>query len=81
MPKQDIKLTTDAGAPVIDKRNIKTAGPGEPLWREDVGLMEILARFDREVIPERRRHALWSIWQRYSHCSAERRQQIIKLNT
>lgn len=81
MKKKDKKLTTVAGAPVVDNQNIKTAGPRGPLLMEDVWLMEILARFDREVIPERRRHALWSIWQRYSHGSAELRQQIIKLNT
>ncbi|MDD3548167.1 MAG: catalase [Candidatus Cloacimonetes bacterium] len=54
---KDKKLTTVAGAPVVDNQNIKTAGPRGPLLMEDVWLMEKLAHFDREVIPERRMHA------------------------
>jgi catalase len=51
------KLTTAFGAPVPDNQNIKTAGPRGPALLENVWLMEKLAHFDREVIPERRMHA------------------------
>ncbi|KAA0890996.1 catalase [Pusillimonas sp. ANT_WB101] len=51
------KLTTAAGAPVVDNQNTMTAGPRGPVLMQDVWLMEKLAHFDREVIPERRMHA------------------------
>ena len=51
------KLTTVSGAPVPDNQNIQTAGERGPLLMQDVWLMEKLAHFDREVIPERRMHA------------------------
>ncbi|MFT0532972.1 catalase [Castellaniella hirudinis] len=51
------KLTTAAGAPVVDNQNIMTAGPRGPALLQDVWLLEKLAHFDREVIPERRMHA------------------------
>lgn len=51
------KLTTAAGAPVIDNNNSQTAGPRGPVLLQDVWLLEKLAHFDREVIPERRMHA------------------------
>lgn len=50
-------LTTAAGAPVVDNVNILTAGPRGPALLQDVWLIEKLAHFDREVIPERRMHA------------------------
>ena len=50
-------LTTAAGAPVVDNLNIMTAGPRGPALLQDVWLLEKLAHFDREVIPERRMHA------------------------
>lgn len=50
-------LTTAAGIPVPDNENSKTAGPRGPLLAEDFWLMEKLAQFNREVIPERRMHA------------------------
>ncbi|KWN76897.1 catalase [Burkholderia ubonensis] len=53
----DQKLTTAHGAPVIDNFNIQTAGPRGPALLQDVWLIEKLAHFDREVIPERRMHA------------------------
>ncbi|MBK8184574.1 MAG: catalase [Candidatus Competibacteraceae bacterium] len=52
-----IKLTTTAGAPVPDNQNSLTAGPRGPLLMQDIWLLEKLAHFDREVIPERRMHA------------------------
>lgn len=51
------KLTTAAGAPVPDNQNSLTAGPRGPVALQDVWLLEKLAHFDREVIPERRVHA------------------------
>jgi catalase len=51
------KLTTNAGAPVVDNQNIMTAGPRGPALLQDVWFLEKLAQFDREVIPERRMHA------------------------
>lgn len=50
-------LTHAAGAPVSDNLNIQTAGPRGPALLQDVWLIEKLAHFDREVIPERRMHA------------------------
>jgi catalase len=51
------RLTTAAGAPVVDNQNSMTAGPRGPILLQDVWLLEKLAHFDREVIPERRMHA------------------------
>lgn len=51
------RLTTAAGAPVPDNQNTMTAGPRGPALLQDVWLLEKLAHFDREVIPERRMHA------------------------
>lgn len=51
------KLTTAAGCPVVDNQNSVTAGPRGPILMQDVWLLEKLAHFDREVIPERRMHA------------------------
>jgi len=51
------KLTTNAGAPVVDNQNTMTAGPRGPALLQDVWFLEKLAHFDREVIPERRMHA------------------------
>jgi catalase len=55
MPRN--KLTSINGAPVADNFNIQTAGPRGPAMLQDVWLLEKLAHFDREVIPERRMHA------------------------
>ena len=57
MDKVDKKLTTAAGAPVVDNQNVETAGPRGPMLLQDVWFLEKLAHFDREVIPERRMHA------------------------
>ncbi|MEG2349136.1 MAG: catalase [Hungatella sp.] len=51
------KLTNEAGAPVAENEHSITAGPRGPVMMQDVWLMEKLAHFDREVIPERRMHA------------------------
>ncbi|MDR2801003.1 MAG: catalase [Desulfovibrio sp.] len=51
------KLTTAAGAPVVDNQNVGTVGARGPMTLQNVWYMEKLAHFDREVIPERRMHA------------------------
>lgn len=51
------KLTTVGGAPVPDNQNVMTGGSRGPVLLQDVWLLEKLAHFDREVIPERRMHA------------------------
>ena len=51
------KLTNEVGAPVGENENSITAGPRGPVMMQDVWLLEKLAHFDREVIPERRMHA------------------------
>jgi catalase len=50
-------MTHATGAPVADNLNTMTAGPRGPVLLQDIWLMEKLAHFDREVIPERRMHA------------------------
>ncbi|PZQ60929.1 MAG: catalase [Phenylobacterium zucineum] len=50
-------LTHANGAPVDDNLNSMTAGPRGPVLLQDIWLLEKLAHFDREVIPERRMHA------------------------
>ena len=50
-------LTNANGAPVADDTNIMTAGSRGPALLLDVWLIEKLAHFDREVIPERHMHA------------------------
>lgn len=50
-------MTHENGAPVTDNTNSLTAGKQGPILLEDVWLIEKLAHFDREVIPERRMHA------------------------
>jgi catalase len=51
------QLTTEAGAPVQDNQNSQTAGANGPIVLQDHHLLEKLARFDRERIPERVVHA------------------------
>ncbi|MER7498150.1 catalase [Streptomyces pharetrae] len=50
-------LTTESGAPVADNQNSASAGVGGPLLIQDQQLLEKLARFNRERIPERVVHA------------------------
>jgi catalase len=51
------RFTNAAGAPVADNTNILTAGRRGPALVQDIWLIEKLAHFAREVIPERRMHA------------------------
>lgn len=50
-------LTNEVGAPVGNNTNSVTAGERGAVLLEDNWLIEKLAHFDREVIPERRMHA------------------------
>jgi len=53
-------LRTESGAPVADNQNSQSAGPRGPLLLQDQPLLEKLARFNRERIPERIVHAVGS---------------------
>src|SRR5258708_14683104 len=53
-------LTTETGAPVADNQHSQTAGPSGPVLLQDHYLIEKLARFNRERIPERVVHAVGS---------------------
>ena len=46
-------LTQDRGAPVGDNQHFKTAGRDHGVLLEDFNVIEKLARFDRQRIPER----------------------------
>ena len=50
-------LTTASGIPVADNQNSLTAGPRGPVLMQDFHLIEKLAHFNRERIPERVVHA------------------------
>jgi len=50
-------LTTSQGIPVSDNQNSLTVGQRGPVLLQDVHLIEKLAHFDRERIPERVVHA------------------------
>jgi len=51
-------MTTEAGVPVSDDTHSQTAGVGGPTLLQDHHLLEKLARFNRERIPERVVHAV-----------------------
>jgi catalase len=57
MKERKKKLTTAFGAPVSDDQNSLTAGERGPMLMQDAHLLEKLAHFDRERIPERVVHA------------------------
>ncbi len=54
---QNEHLTTSWGAPVGDNQNSMTAGQRGPTLLQDVHLLEKLAHFNRERVPERVVHA------------------------
>lgn len=58
-PKSDVApvLTTAAGNPVANNQNSLTAGPRGPVLLADYHLVEKMAHFNRERIPERVVHA------------------------
>ena len=49
--------TTDAGAPVPSVEHSLTVGPDGPILLQDHYLIEQMANFNRERIPERQPHA------------------------
>jgi catalase len=51
------RMTTAAGVPVADNQNSITAGPRGPVLMQDYQLMEKMAHFNRERVPERVVHA------------------------
>jgi catalase len=51
------QFTRDNGAPIGENRHSKTVGDTGPVLLEDAHLIEKLARFDRERVPERVVHA------------------------
>lgn len=51
------QLTTAHGAPIGDNQNSLTAGPRGPLLMQDFQLLEKMATFNRERVPERVVHA------------------------
>lgn len=57
MAENNKKLTTSWGAPVGDNQNSMTAGSRGPTLLQDVHLLEKLAHFNRERVPERVVHA------------------------
>lgn len=52
-----VEWTTNAGTPVVDNDHSLTVGQRGPVLLEDYHLLEKLAQFDRERIPERVVHA------------------------
>ena len=57
MADEKKKLTTASGMPVDNDQQTLTAGARGPALMQDVHLMEKLAHFNRERIPERVVHA------------------------
>lgn len=57
MSNEEKRLTNNFGAPVDNDQNSMTAGNPGPNLLQDVHLLEKLAHFDRERIPERVVHA------------------------
>jgi catalase len=51
------RMTTAAGTPITDNQNSLTAGPHGPILMTDYQLMERMAHFNRERVPERVVHA------------------------
>ena len=56
MSKQE-KLTTSQGNPIGDNQNSLTAGTDGPILLQDYQLLEKMATFNRERVPERVVHA------------------------
>ncbi len=57
MENNNGRLTGNSGVPVDDDQNSLTAGDPGPILMQDIHLLEKLAHFDRERIPERVVHA------------------------
>ena len=54
---QTLRTTTDAGAPVESDEFSLSVGPDGPILLQDHYLIEQMANFNRERIPERQPHA------------------------
>jgi catalase len=76
------RLTTNQGAPVADNQHSKTAGLNGPTLLEDYHLLEKLAHFDRERIPERVVHArgagAYGVFKPYQSMSAYTRAAFLQ---
>ncbi len=58
MASNNVKpTTTDAGIPVASDEHSLTVGPDGPILLQDHYLIEQMANFNRERIPERQPHA------------------------
>ncbi|MGL5636483.1 MAG: catalase, partial [Bacteroidales bacterium] len=55
--KNEKNLTSESGRPIADNENISSAGKQGPALLENVWMLEKLAHFNRERIPERVVHA------------------------
>jgi len=64
-------FTTNAGAPVSNNQNSLTVGQRGPVLLEDYHLLEKLANFDRERIPERVVHARGATAKGYFETTAD----------
>jgi len=51
------RMTTESGNPVSNNQNSLTAGPHGPMLMQDYALIEKMAHFNRERVPERVVHA------------------------
>src|SRR5712664_4584089 len=71
--------TTEAGAPVADNPRSQTAGPGGPVLLQDHALIEKLARFNRERIPERVVHAVGSGAHGYFEVTSDEARRFTKM--
>ncbi|MEV6898518.1 catalase [Amycolatopsis sp. NPDC051372] len=57
MTQTERTTTTDAGIPVESDEHSLTVGPGGPILLQDHYLIEQMAQFNRERVPERQPHA------------------------
>ncbi len=57
MAEHHPRTTTDAGIPVSSDEHSLTVGPDGPILFHDHYLMEQMAAFNREMIPDRQPHA------------------------
>ena len=63
--------TTDAGIPVASQEHSLTVGPDGPILLNDFYLIEQMANFNRERIPERQPHAKGSGAFGYFHVTGD----------
>src|SRR5580704_12861855 len=64
--------TTDAGIPVASDEHSLTVGPDGPILLQDHYLIEQMANFNRERIPERQPDAKTDMLARFSTVAGER---------